>query len=68
MKCSHCLTEFKSYLRLQYHLAKEHGVKNQMSKLNSVREYQSSTDRKDRLKEAEERLKDEISRWRYYNS
>jgi len=68
MKCGKCLLEFKSYLRLQYHKAKEHGEKNQTSHLSSIQEYNSPTDRKDRLAEAEERLKDEISRWRYYNS
>lgn len=68
MKCGACLKDFKSYLKLQLHKAQVHGEKNQMSRYSSVKDYQSSTDRKDALSAAEERLKEEISRYRYYHN
>jgi len=65
MKCGPCQIEFKSYLKLQFHKAKVHGERNQMSRWASPKDFQSG--RKERLKAAEERLKEKISRWRYYN-
>jgi len=66
MKCGPCQIEFKSYLKLQFHKAKVHGEKNQMSRWALPKDFQS--DSKEQLKLAEERLKEEISRWQYYNN
>jgi len=65
MKCGACLKEFKSYLRLQHHKADVHGEQNQMSRW-SKNDLESQ--RKTNLAAAEEKLKQEISRWRYYNN
>jgi len=59
------MIEFKSYLKLQFHKAKVHGEKNQTSRWATPHDFQSG--RKERLKDAEERLKEEISRWRQHN-
>ncbi len=64
MRCGKCLTEFKSYLRLQHHKAKVHGEKNQMSGLNSIKEWQGSSNRKEREAYVDEKLHEAIARWR----
>lgn len=53
---------------MQFHKAKEHGEKNQMSGLNSVKEYNSKTNRQEIATRLEENLKEEISKFRYYNT
>ena len=69
LRCGKCLADFDSYLKLQFHKAKQHGEKNQMSKYASVKNYhQSNNNQKEKLALAEERLKEEISRYRYYHN
>jgi len=67
MKCGKCLLEFKSYLRLQFHKAKVHGEKNQMSNMNSIREWQGSANRKVREAYVDEKLHEAINRWKHKN-
>jgi len=64
LRCGSCLETFKSYLRLQHHKANVHGEKNQMSRYTKA---DLESQRKENLKISEEKLKQEISRWRYYN-
>jgi len=63
--CGPCQVEFKSYLKLQLHKAQVHGEKNQMSRYASTDDFQHG--QKERLAAAEEKLKEAISRYRYYN-
>lgn len=68
MKCGSCLIDFNSYLKLQLHKAQVHGEKNQMSRYASVKEFQGASSQKEQLAIAEEKLKEEISKFRYYNN
>jgi len=64
MKCGSCQIEFKSYLKMQFHMAKVHKVKNQFSSFSSIREFQGSANRKERETISDEKLHEAISRWR----
>jgi uncharacterized Zn-finger protein len=61
MNCGKCLKKFKSYLRLQAHMAEEHGQRNRAEKWLNYSQKES-------LSLAEERLKDEITKYNYYNT
>ena len=65
LRCGMCLETFKSYLRLQHHKANIHGEKNQMSRWTKG---DIESKRKENLTIAEERLKEAISKYRYYHS
>ena len=60
MHCGQCQINFKSYLRLQAHMAEVHGHKNRAAKWN---EYSQ----KEGLNAAEERLKQAISDYQHNN-
>lgn len=64
LRCGRCLETFKSYLRLQHHKANVHGEKNQMSRFTRS---DIESKRKENLNISEEKLKEEISKWRYYH-
>jgi len=49
---------------MQFHMAKEHKVKNQFSGFASIREFQGSANRKETETNADEKLHEAISRWR----
>jgi len=65
LTCGTCLASFKSYLQLQHHKANEHGERNQMSRFTRS---DIESQRKENLTISEEKLKEEISRWKYYNT
>jgi len=66
MRCGNCLKSFKSFLQLKAHKANEHGEQNEFShytqKEMSRGERQSR--RKERLYISEEKLKEEISKFK----
>lgn len=63
LRCGSCLETFKSYLRLQHHKANVHGERNQMSRFTKS---DIESQRKENLNISEEKLKEAISRLRYY--
>lgn len=61
MRCGNCLKPFKSYLRLKKHMADQHGVQNEFTKMDMSRTNRESL-RKERLYANEEKLKLEIEK------
>lgn len=61
MRCGQCLKSFKSYLRLKKHMADQHGVQNEFTKIDMSRTNRESL-RKERLYANEEKLKLEIEK------
>jgi hypothetical protein len=68
VKCGHCLTDYKSFLQLQLHKSQVHGEKNQMSRYNSIKEFQGGrADRQERTNYLDNKLHEEIKKFKESN-